>query len=303
MMRPYALSGDDYTWKNALLWGNCRAHFNKAIASERLSDWVVHGAIALIELIPIIGQIIAIAEKFLYVPILQYVVDKYYRNPKSKYSRKYPTMEASCTMAIPNISGLTKSEESEFRKALFSKECDNDIFTRIMSAHRRGLSFQDREIVRVCEEGKKHVILQKGVRGCVAAAAAMVASDCIGKGIEARYMNIGHDQDVCNILREHKLEPVITERVAFGSLQAILEKGGPAYISVTTVGGHAIVVDKVLEEGVQLRDPYHGWQIVVTKDAFIKAVDSEEVKLIQAKKEKPGKRFVPQKGQVYTAGF
>ncbi len=38
------------------------------------------------------------------------------------------------------------------------------------------------------------------------------------------------------------------------------------------IGSHVVVVDDVnLEEGsVRIRDPYHGWEITVTEDSFLK---------------------------------
>jgi len=56
-----------YTISNALLWGNCAAHFtqgslclNRSPRDEQLAT--VHFAIALIEMIPIIGQIVSLIE-------------------------------------------------------------------------------------------------------------------------------------------------------------------------------------------------------------------------------------------------
>lgn len=60
----YTLNADEYTWKNALLWGNCIGHVKK-ICEGRLGDRTVHALIALAELPPIIGQIVSIAEKFI----------------------------------------------------------------------------------------------------------------------------------------------------------------------------------------------------------------------------------------------
>lgn len=58
----YLLQKEDYTWKNALLWGNCTKHFNKSLEG-RLGYWVVHVVIGIGEFFPIIGQIVSIVEK------------------------------------------------------------------------------------------------------------------------------------------------------------------------------------------------------------------------------------------------
>lgn len=58
----YGLKEEDYTWKNAFLWGNCIGHFRK-LNQGRLEDRIVHFFIALAELPPIIGQIASLFEK------------------------------------------------------------------------------------------------------------------------------------------------------------------------------------------------------------------------------------------------
>lgn len=60
----YALNPEDYTLDNALFWGNCESHFQKAKESSDC-DRFVHGLIFLLELLPIIGQIASLAEKFI----------------------------------------------------------------------------------------------------------------------------------------------------------------------------------------------------------------------------------------------
>ncbi len=62
----YALEPQLYTWKNALLWGNCREHGKKAFASGISNGRrIVHLAIAAIEAIPLIGQIASVFEKLI----------------------------------------------------------------------------------------------------------------------------------------------------------------------------------------------------------------------------------------------
>ena len=58
----YALDAGDYSVKNALLWGNCSGHAHKASGSGRLQDRVVHGLIAAVEAIPVVGQIASLFE-------------------------------------------------------------------------------------------------------------------------------------------------------------------------------------------------------------------------------------------------
>ncbi|MFI5344128.1 MAG: hypothetical protein ACHQUC_07905 [Chlamydiales bacterium] len=58
----YSLDKENYTLKNALLWGNFYGHCSKAMEGKLSSRTVVHVLIALIEFIPGIGQIASIFE-------------------------------------------------------------------------------------------------------------------------------------------------------------------------------------------------------------------------------------------------
>lgn len=60
----FSLDKTNYTWKNALLWGNFNEH-RKAARQGTLGNRIVHALIALAELLPIIGQISSIFEKLI----------------------------------------------------------------------------------------------------------------------------------------------------------------------------------------------------------------------------------------------
>src|ERR1700733_7612011 len=57
----YSLALEDYTWENAILWGNFKGHCKKANEGT-FGHRVVHVLIAAVELLPIIGQIASIFE-------------------------------------------------------------------------------------------------------------------------------------------------------------------------------------------------------------------------------------------------
>jgi len=61
----YALKDQDYTWKNALLWGNFSKHCLQAKNSTNWGSRIIHSLIAAIELIPVISQISSILEKLI----------------------------------------------------------------------------------------------------------------------------------------------------------------------------------------------------------------------------------------------
>ena len=60
----FKLSNESYTIRNALLWGNCIGHFKEACQGN-LGKRVVHAMVAILELFPIVSQVISIAEKIL----------------------------------------------------------------------------------------------------------------------------------------------------------------------------------------------------------------------------------------------
>jgi len=61
MIFNYALNKKDYTISNALLWGNCLAHCQKA-SQGALGSRLVHVIITCLEALPIIGQIASLIE-------------------------------------------------------------------------------------------------------------------------------------------------------------------------------------------------------------------------------------------------
>lgn len=71
LMSSYLLPYNQYTLCNALLWGNCYNHLNN-VCNDHNSCWksAFHITVALIEVIPLIGQIVSLAE--LFIGILYY---------------------------------------------------------------------------------------------------------------------------------------------------------------------------------------------------------------------------------------
>lgn len=60
----YSLPVEDYTWKNAFLWGNFLSHCRK-VREGNFSDRFIHILIAAAEFLPIISQIASIFEKII----------------------------------------------------------------------------------------------------------------------------------------------------------------------------------------------------------------------------------------------
>jgi hypothetical protein len=62
----YSLNQNDYTLKNALFWGVCLGHWQKTKIGA-LGNRCVHAIIAALHLLPIIGQISSLAERFIVI--------------------------------------------------------------------------------------------------------------------------------------------------------------------------------------------------------------------------------------------
>lgn len=62
MSSNYLLQNRDYTVYNALTWGNFSGHYRRARAAESLLQRIFHGAAALVELVPIVSQIVSLSE-------------------------------------------------------------------------------------------------------------------------------------------------------------------------------------------------------------------------------------------------
>jgi hypothetical protein len=59
---------NDYSMKNVLLWGTCKEHLSRGITGRGESTWkgrIVHLLIGALEISPVVGHVVAIAEKLL----------------------------------------------------------------------------------------------------------------------------------------------------------------------------------------------------------------------------------------------
>lgn len=90
--------------------------------------------------------------------------------------------------------------------------------------------------------------------------------------IEQRLTNLGTDDSLYRAIHKNGEEPLVTTIHSLEELKKALEYG-PCTLSITSIGGHQIVVDAVTEEGVEVRDPYHGWAVVLKKEAFLRSIN------------------------------
>ena len=123
----------------------------------------------------------------------------------------------------------------------------------------------------------KVVIQQQATRGCTAGAAAMLIFDA-GKEISYQLLRSTNLADTKEIVRwiENASLPVVCTlaiKADLTQLKELIQKNGSAIVSTNNnLGSHVIVVDHIRDDlqEIRLRDPFHGWEITVTKDAFLR---------------------------------
>lgn len=112
----YSLDSANYTWSNALLWGNCIGHY-KATYNEQGIKRIVHLTIALIETCPIISQIASIAEK---------IIINYYTTP-IRTPTPAPNL-ATPVATAKSTTSLTRNQVSQYHKDLAASVKESPFF-------------------------------------------------------------------------------------------------------------------------------------------------------------------------------
>ena len=137
----------------------------------------------------------------------------------------------------------------------------------------------------------KHVLLQQAQRSCVPTACAMLLLDH-GKipDYSSVYLtNLATDKEqqswlekggckVCKTVlkREYRDFEIIE------LLQFLLKKNGPGILSIDskTIGGHAIILDKIMGDQAIIRDPCHGWMISITLSALLEYMGGSFIQIL-----------------------
>lgn len=167
---------------------------------------------------------------------------------------------------------------------------------RFQSAHGKAVIFEDDEIIKLIDpvsmesfqpektniiqkikvfrDGKK-MVQQQATRGCTAAVAQCLLSDL---GIDFNWenlnrCNLGNPGTISHEINSHEAVKCISQFVS--SIEdlnsAINQYGAAGFLIIDpNAGSHMIVVDKIFGDKVQIREPYHGWRIWVTKEALLK---------------------------------
>jgi len=124
----------------------------------------------------------------------------------------------------------------------------------------------------------KAIIQQQAARGCGPAAAAMLIVDHYG--IEnfpqkcfdfnsLRCCSLSNDEDLSLIFQRANVNVLTRHCSSIDQLQREIQNGGSAIVSVDSgLGGHYVVVDEISQSGVRIRDPFHGWEVLIKKADF-----------------------------------
>jgi hypothetical protein len=124
-------------------------------------------------------------------------------------------------------------------------------------------------------KNKKTIIQQQATRGCTAATAAMLIMDNRKEPdlLVLRTRNLGDDEYQMRDIQNAGLKAVINSANDLSELRNLIIQNDSCIVSVFgKLGGHVIVVDEVSKDlsKIRLRDPYHGWEITVNSEAFLK---------------------------------
>jgi hypothetical protein len=149
------------------------------------------------------------------------------------------------------------------------------------------------EKIRLKNRREINVLQQQAIRGCGPAVIAMFLLDN-NLPVDSKslyYSALVNAQQVIQGLNKvinengrkdfsatlfHLPDNLMNKEKLFNYLGKITETDSIIMsISDKMIGGHWIVVDMVSKAGITLRDPYHGWCITVTKDAFFKRISKK----------------------------
>ena len=218
--------------------------------------------------------------------------------PYTEFRRKYPKIGMKDTRG-----GFKKPDPSkldEILKSLPSNVTVQTLFPELgklstLGSYGYANSYEDKEIAKVYPmidsrqitqthrsitvyytENKKPIIQQQSTRGCTAAATGMLILEHEKPLdlVKLSRRNLGNKEKQIQDLVEAGLKPLLSTCKNIAELEECLKKHGSAIVSVDSgAGGHAILVDAINKSSVRIRDPYHGWEVEVALEAFLKSWD------------------------------
>lgn len=118
------------------------------------------------------------------------------------------------------------------------------------------------------------VIQQQNQRGCTGGCTNMLRKDH-GKKVDLQSLfewNCRKPKLIIRNLEEVGLTVVVTEigKRDLNGLEQRVHQRGSAMVELngSEFGSHSIIVDEIAEQNALIREPYHGWQLLVEKNAL-----------------------------------
>tara|TARA_A100001015_G_scaffold316036_1_gene429326 strand:+ start:4725 stop:5717 length:993 start_codon:yes stop_codon:yes gene_type:complete len=182
------------------------------------------------------------------------------------YFRRYPPLSFSDT--IRNGRGVNGNGKETFISDKEILKVHKEVEDKTLQ---KGSFFK--VDIHKTEQGK-WVMVQPARRACTAAATAMLILDKGGQvDIPALLSrNLGEIENMVSDIEKAGLIPLVTHTKgrSLEELNEHLKAHGPAIVSVGgEIGNHVIIVDAVHDDGVDIRDSFHGWSVKITKEAFL----------------------------------
>ena len=200
--------------------------------------------------------------------------------------RDYPQGSLCDTMMFrPDMEGRSPYKNDATGTLFFQNDEIYSVDTRYVGAVMHKVSDRDGhgEVPYAVDSDGRAVIQQYGMRGCGAAALAMMQIDN-GVSPSLRNLldtNLSHLDSLTETLRRNGLSAVYEmiplyqlhdKHEWWNRVENIIEEHGSAMCSISgEIGGHLIVVDKFSldDDYAKVRDPYHGWSIELSAKSLV----------------------------------
>lgn len=118
---------------------------------------------------------------------------------------------------------------------------------------------------------RMHVVQQIGENACVLGTAMMMALDFGATRLNAKdaICNFGNELDIQRFLQQHNIRVKILV-ASVDQIKNLLEHSSVALtVDDASIGKHSVILDYLDDKVAIIRDPYHAWQIVLSKEYFM----------------------------------
>lgn len=169
----------------------------------------------------------------------------------------------------------------------------------IFGEHGYSLSYHDADILEVNKpetildiekinvkytHNNRPVIQQQATRGCSYAVVAMLLHQHQRTfSVELlRTTNLRDKDFIIKSLSSAGLTALISSLQTLEDLTEATGRYGSAIVTVCSAGGwHSVIVDEVTVNFVLIRDPYHGWEVKIRREAFLKSWQKDTIQVTE----------------------